>query len=129
MQAREGPVSQSHMPREVGTVWSKAGLNNDTSFPLDVRFPSFLPGHESPTKAGTGCVGGREGPIQVTHPPGVPQIPTQQLRFIIFYGFAVVFCHIQTLVNVTRDGLNFCPQLLFNTLQVKTIVIGDQVDG
>lgn len=127
MQAREGQVSQSHMPREVGTIWSKAGLNDDTPFPLDVHFFSFQ-GMRAPQRLGQAAPEG-EGPIQVTHPPGVPQIPTQQLRFIIFYRLAVVFCHIQTLVNVTRDGLNFCPQLLFNTLQVETIVIGDQVDG
>lgn len=41
----------------------------------------------------------------------------------------MVFCHIQALVNVTGDGLDFCPQLLFNTFQVEPIIIGDQVDG
>lgn len=41
----------------------------------------------------------------------------------------MVFCHIQALVNITGDGFDFCTQLLLNTFQVESIVIGDQVDS
>lgn len=51
------------------------------------------------------------------------------LLFLIFYRFAVVFCHIQALVNVAWYGFNFSSQLLLNTFQVESIIIGDQVDG
>lgn len=51
------------------------------------------------------------------------------LGFLIFYRLAVVLCHIQALVNVAWDRLNFCSQLLLNTFQVEAIIICDQVDG
>lgn len=41
----------------------------------------------------------------------------------------MVFCHIQALVNVAWYGFNFSSQLLLNTFQVESIIIGDQVDG
>lgn len=57
------------------------------------------------------------------------QVHTCLLRFLIFYRLAVVFCHIQALVNVAWDRFDFCSQLLLNTFQVKAIIISDQVDG
>lgn len=41
----------------------------------------------------------------------------------------MVFCHIKALVNVAWYGLYFSSQLLLNTFQVESIIIGDQVDG
>ena len=41
----------------------------------------------------------------------------------------MVLCHIQALVDAARDGLYLSPQLLFDALQVKAVVVGDQVDG
>lgn len=57
------------------------------------------------------------------------QVHTCLLSFLIFYRLAVVFCHIQALVNVARDRFDFCSQLLLNTFQVEAIIICDQVDG
>lgn len=57
------------------------------------------------------------------------QVHTRLLRFLIFYRLAVVFCHIQALVNVAWDRFDFCSQLLLNTFQVEAIIICDQVDG
>lgn len=57
------------------------------------------------------------------------QIHTCLLGFLVFYRLAVVFCHIQALVNVAWDRFNFCSQLLLNTFQVESIIICDQVDG
>lgn len=51
------------------------------------------------------------------------------LLFLIFYRFTVVFCHVKALVNVAWYGLYFSSQLLLNTFQVESIIIGDQVDG
>lgn len=42
-------------------------------------------------------------------------VHTRLLRFLVFYRLAVVFCHIQALVNVAWDRFNFCSQLLLNT--------------
>lgn len=59
--------------------------------------------------------------------------PSQHIRtwllFLIFYRFTVVFCHVKALVNVAWYGFDFSSQLLLNTFQVESIIIGDQVDG
>lgn len=41
----------------------------------------------------------------------------------------MVFCHVKALVNVAWYGFYFSSQLLLNTFQVESIIIGDQVDG
>lgn len=41
----------------------------------------------------------------------------------------MVFCHVKALVNVAWYGFDFSSQLLLNTFQVESIIIGDQVDG
>ena len=50
-------------------------------------------------------------------------------QLAILPALAVVLCHIQALVDAARDGLYLSPQLLFDALQVKAVVVGDQVDG
>lgn len=65
---------------------------------------------------------------RLTHHYSARHLPTC-LLFLIFYRFTVVFCHIQALVDVAWYGFNFSSQLLLNTFQVESIVIGDQVDG
>lgn len=46
-----------------------------------------------------------------------------------FSALAVIFCHVQALVDDARDGLDLCSQLLLDPLQVEAVVVGDEVDG
>lgn len=57
------------------------------------------------------------------------QTHTQQLRLLVLHGFAVVLRHVQALVDVAGNGLDFCAQLLLNTFQVESVIVGNQVDG
>lgn len=75
----------------------------------------------------------------VGHPTSRPRTPcapldargvrTCQLRLLILDGLAVVLGHVQALVDVARDGLDLCPQLFLDTLQVEAIIVCDQIDG
>jgi hypothetical protein len=38
-------------------------------------------------------------------------------------------CNVEAVVDLLRDGLDFRPELLFNTVQVETIFVCDEVDG
>lgn len=46
-----------------------------------------------------------------------------------FSALAVIFGHVQALVDDAWDGLDLCPQLLLDPLQVEAVVVGDEVDG
>lgn len=58
----------------------------------------------------------------------VMKVPTASL-LDLFSTLAVVFCHVQALVDYSRDGLDLCAELLLNRFKVEAIVVCDQVDG
>merc|ERR1711970_685063 len=51
------------------------------------------------------------------------------LLFLLVGTLLVVFCHVQRFVNHLRDWLDLCAKLLFDPVQGKSVVVGDQVDG
>ena len=50
-------------------------------------------------------------------------------RFDLLTALTVILRHIQAFVNAARNGLYLSAQLLLNALQVKAVIIGDQING
>lgn len=54
--------------------------------------------------------------------------PLSRSQFHLLGTLAVILCDIQALIDAARNGLDLGAQLLFNALQVKAVIIRDQVD-
>lgn len=46
-----------------------------------------------------------------------------------FTALAVIFGHVQALVNDAWDGFDLRSQLLLDPFQVEAVIVGDEVDG
>lgn len=46
-----------------------------------------------------------------------------------FTALAVIFGHVQALVDDAWDGFDLCSQLLLDPFQVEAVIVGDEVDG
>lgn len=61
-------------------------------------------------------------------PKFIKLIVLQKLETLFLILLLVEFRHVQTLVNVSWNWLNLGSQFLFNSVQSKPVIIGDQVD-